>query len=144
MLLGIVSEVLAVWQWSNCYEDLMPQGKVMLRINLDETAVKTYANPTLGLVSLSPKLTAARRKGMHVHPASRHKQLGCFTHVACICDNTEVQAALPHFFIGNWHVLPMYVQQRAQPLLHENVTLWRHKSAWCTASVMKEVLKLIK
>ena len=51
MLLGIVSEVLAVWQWSNCYEDLMPQGKVMLRINLDETAVKTYANPTLGLVS---------------------------------------------------------------------------------------------
>jgi len=34
-----------VYQWWNYLESLCPTGKTILRLNLDETAVKTYMAP---------------------------------------------------------------------------------------------------
>ena len=39
------NQVVAAWQWMNCYEEVIPDGKKMLRINLDETSVRTYYSP---------------------------------------------------------------------------------------------------
>ena len=110
---------------------------------MDETAVRKYATPKLGLVSLSPQLRRARKHGVHVHPAGRHQQLAAFTHVAFLCDDTEVQAALPQIIIGNHHILPIYAQQNVLPRLHKNVKLWRRTSSWCNGPVLIEVLKLL-
>ena len=80
---------MAIWQWWNCYENLVPTGKILLKINMDETAVRTFSTPKLGLVSLSPKLRRARQQGLHTHPAGRQQQLAAFSHVAFLCDNTD-------------------------------------------------------
>ena len=134
---------MAVWQWWNCYENLVPTGKILLKINMDETAVRTFSTPKLGLVSLSPKLRRARQQGLHTHPAGRQQQLAAFSHVAFLCDNTQIQAALPQIFIGNEHVLPAHIQQRVLPQLHRNVKLWRRKSAWVDGAVLMEILVLL-
>ena len=84
----------------NCYENLISEDKELLRINLDETSVRTYNAPRPGLVSLSPKRRKARRAGIDVHPAGREKQRACLRHVVFVADNSEVQAALPHFFLA--------------------------------------------
>ena len=76
----------------NCSEDVTPVGKVLLRINLDETAVRTYNSAKAGLVSLSPKRRKARRDSLDVHPAGRESQRACDAHIAFICEDTEVQA----------------------------------------------------
>ena len=55
-----LKQVVAGWQWVNCYEEMTPAGKQLLRINLDETSVRTYSSPKPGLVSLSPKRNDAR------------------------------------------------------------------------------------
>jgi len=110
---------------------------------MDETAVRKYSSPKLGLVSLSPNLRRARQHGVHVHPADRGQQLAAFSHVAFLCDNTEVQAALPQVLIGNEHVLPLNVQQRMLPQLHHNVKLWRRKSSWVDGAALMEILKLL-
>ena len=136
-------QVVAAWQWVNCYEEMTPAGKQLLRINLDETSVRTYSSPKPGLVSLSPKRRKARQAGLDVHPAGMHKQRACLTHVAFICDNTQVQAALPHVFIGNETVVPLYVLQRTAPHLHTNVRLWRRKSAWVDGDALKDIVRLL-
>ena len=110
---------------------------------MDETAVRKYSQPKPGLVSLSPKLRRARQRGVHVHPAGRGQQLAAFSHVAFVCDNTEIQASLPQVFIGNEHVLPVHVQQRVQPQLHRNVKLWRRKSSWVDGPALMEILIML-
>ena len=110
---------------------------------MDETAVRKYSTPKLGLVSLSPKLKRARKHGVHIHPANRQQQLAAFSHVAFLCDNTEIQAALPQVFIGNEHVLPAHVQQRVSPQLHGNVKLWRRKSSWVDGPMLMQILHLL-
>ena len=94
-------------------------------------------------MSLSPKRRKARQAGIDVHPAGRNKQRASLTHVAFICDNTQVQAALPHVFIGNEKALPSYVLQRIAPRLHTNVRLWRRKSAWVDGDALKDILRLL-
>ena len=138
-----LSKVCAIWQWWNCYEQLTPTGKALLPINMDETSVRKYSSPKLGLVSLSPKLRRARQHGVHTHPANRQQQLAAFSHIAFLCGNTEAQAALPQVFIRNEHVLPVHVLNHVSPRLHKNVKLWRRKSSWADGAVLQEVLTLL-
>jgi len=142
-LISLRLQVSAVWQWWNCYEDLVPNGKKALAVNLDETAVRAFPGAAKGLVSFSPKMKRCRRMGLHAQPASRAQQRSCVTHVACLCDVPEIQAVLPHFFIGNERVLPVYVQRLVTPALANNVFLLRRKSAWVNGEVMLMIVKTI-
>ena len=121
----------------------MPNGKKVLSINLDETAVRAFPGAVKGLVSLSPKMKRCRRIGVHAQPASRSQQRSCLTHVACLCDVPEIEAVLPHFFIGNESVLLLYVQRSVTPSLAKNVFLLRRKSAWVNGDVMLTIVKTI-
>ena len=121
----------------------MPNGKKVLSINLDETAVRAFPGAVKGLVSLSPKMKRCRRIGVHAQPASRSQQRSCLTHVACLCDVPEIEAVLPHFFIGNESVLPLYVQRSVTPSLAKNVFLLRRKSAWVNGDIMVTIVKTI-
>ena len=136
-------QVTAIWQWWNCYETVLPAGKTLLKINMDETAVHTYMGQPRGLVSQSPKHKNARRIGVHVHPAGRKKQRACLTHVAFICDNAEIQPHLPHIFIGNAAVLLARTARSVTGALENNVFLWRRKSAWVNDSAIVEVLEIL-
>ena len=87
--LFFLAEVLAVWQWWNCYERQALEEKILLTFNMQETAVQKYSSPKFELVSLSPNLRRARQHGEHVHPADGGQQLATFSHVAFLCDNAE-------------------------------------------------------
>ena len=66
-----IPQVIAAWQWLNCYENRVPPDKTVLAIYMDEIAVRTYATPPKGLVSLSPKARRCRQIDGFVHPAGR-------------------------------------------------------------------------
>lgn len=110
-------------------------------MNLDETAVKTWMAPGKGLIA-KPMLSVGRR-GRRVAPATRKQQRGCVSHIAFVCDNPDIQPRLPHVFIGNAAVLPVYIQREIEPQLFSNVFLVRRKSAWVDAGYMVEIMKLL-
>ena len=113
----------------------------MLRLNLDETAVKTWMQPGKGLMC-KPGPHESRRKKRFA-PASRKQQRGCVTHVAVICDRPEIQTHLPHVLIGNESILPVYIQREIEPRLLRNVFLVRRKSAWVDTAYMVKIIELL-
>lgn len=134
-------KVVALYQWWNYLESLCPENKTVLRINMDETAVKTFIPPGLGLVTTSAD---RNRHGMkRVTKASRKQQRSCLTHVAFVCDRPEIQPRLPHVIVGNEAVLPKYIQNEIEPQLNRNVFLVRRKSAWVDANFMVKIVELL-
>ena len=131
----------AIYQWWNFAETLCAAGKTVLRLNLDETAVKTWMQPGKGLMC-KPGPHESRRKKRFA-PASRKQQRGCVTHVAVICDRPEIQTHLPHVLIGNKSILPAYIQREIEPRLFRNVFLVRRQSAWVDAAYMVKIISLL-
>ena len=68
----------------------------------------------------------------------------CCLHVAFSFDNTKVQAALPHVFIGNEKVLHVFVMQQIAPQLNMNDRFWQRQSDWVDGGAHNDVLRLIK
>ena len=94
----------AVWQWWRCLCSHIPSGKKVLRLNLDETAVRFFYKPSKGL--------RTRRTPNHiihetraVQHATKGQQRRALTHVAIICDDSELQPQIPQFILGAEHVL---------------------------------------
>ena len=127
-----------MWQWWNCLEEHVAQPKNVLRVNVDETAVRFYMPQRRGLV-------AKRRRGGPplAQDASRRQQRSCVTHVAAICDDTAVQPSLPQVFIGNEAVLQAAAVKLVRPALHENVILLRRKSGWVNKDFLVSYVKLL-
>ena len=85
----------SVWQLFNYAEWLAEcKGRVLLRINLDESALCLYPGVGKGAVFLSRKrLREDRGHKQHVPFPKRR----CYvSYVAVICDRTDVQPSLPH------------------------------------------------
>ena len=137
-----LSQVTAVWQWWNFLHTLLPPGKTILRLNLDETAVRTYCSPAAGLIC-----THAPGRGQFrlrpVHQASRAKQRSCLSHIVFLCDDTAVQPQLPHIICGNKKVLPLHVQRHVQQHLLQNVFVIRRQSAWINTDLMVKVMGVL-
>ena len=136
-----VWQVTAVYQWWNYLESCCPVGKTILRLNLDETAVKTYMAPVKGLVTRQrPGAGSGKRR---IAQATRKQQRSCLTHVAIVCDRPEIQPRLPQVLVGNAAVLPLYIQKELEPQLRKNVFLVRRKSAWVDAAYMVKIMELL-
>ena len=118
-------------------------NKQPLRINMDETAVRTFIAPAKGLVSLPPKHRKAYRAGVFVYPAGRQQQRSCLTHVAFICDDSTIQTKLPHIIIGSNHVLSVRVFEKVRGKLRKNVFLWRKPNAWISTSLLLEIVEML-
>lgn len=139
--LCLPDQVTAVYTWWNLLESLCPPTKSVLRLNLDETAVKTWMAPGKGLIA--PGSGDGVRPVRQVSKATRKQQRSCLTHVAFLCDNPEIQPYLPHVIIGNEGVLPVYIQKEMAPKLFRNVFLVRRKSAWVDGSYMALIITLL-
>ena len=137
-----LSQVTAVWQWWNFLHTLLPPGKTILRLNLDETAVKTYCSPAAGLIC-KHALGRGSFRLRPVHQASRAKQRSCLSHIVFLCDDTAVQPQLPHIICGNKKVLPLHVQRHVQQHLLQNVFVIRRQSAWINTDLMVKVMAVL-
>lgn len=80
------------WQWASFLQAVVPRGKQLLRINLDETSVAYIPDALRGLV-VSRRHWGAR--GGRRPVIKGKKARGACTYVAMICDDQEVQKVLP-------------------------------------------------
>ena len=91
-------EVRAAWQWSNFYStQCRDRGKLMVRINLDETSIPCYQGRSKGVVF--------QRSGKSDCPQqlAKAKRRKFLTLIAAVSDNSLVQSILPQVLIGNCH-----------------------------------------
>ena len=65
------------------------------------------------------------------------------THVAIICDRSEIEPRLPQVLIGNTHRFTQTLVAGALGSKPSNVHLFRRKSSWSNSTCMVEVLDLL-
>ncbi len=131
-----------MWRWWNFLEHQVPAGKRLLRLNLDETAVRFYYKPRKGLVASLGRPHRARRR-VPLQQASRAMQRKALSHMAIVCDDSALQPLLPQVLIGNEHVLRAGDLARLRALVPRNVLIWRCKSAWANQATMRAVFRLL-
>ena len=84
-----------MWQRYNFAAKAVTKIQVKI-INVDETSVAYYYDQGKGYIVAKNKHTHVNSAVMH---ASRGNVRGAMTHVALICDDSELQAELPQVFI---------------------------------------------
>ena len=107
--------MLAGWHmWDDLRDKVQKSGKILLRVNVDETAL------TLGFGGHSGTL---KKKNKHepcllqdIAPTR-----GTFSNIAFICDTPEVQVLLPQIIVGNESLLPKRVLDELSDTLPPNV-----------------------
>ena len=113
-----------------------------MHVNMDETAVKLVPAHKPGYLACSGG-RALKHLRLHERRASLNLQRSCLSLVAFVCDNGEVQKALPQIIIGSWAVLRVTDVSRIARLLPDNVFVLRRKSAWVTADLLTDIVKLL-
>ena len=114
---------MATWQWFNYACSQVPADKEALRLNLDETSICLFQGGGKGNVFISKK--RLRRQGV-----SRNTRRRCLTHVAVICDRTDVQPLLPQVVLGNEATFQARRMAGLRAACPANIVLVRGKSAW--------------
>ena len=115
----------------------------MLKLNLDETAVRFYYKPRSGLRIKRTGLAASLSPCDLVHHASKAQQRKAMTHVAVVCDDTTIQPKLPQVLLANESTILARDLPGIRSTLSGNVHVWRMKSAWINAAVMIDIFALL-
>ena len=105
-------------------------------MNLDETGLCLFQGGGKGNVF-------ARRKQRVGQRVPRQKRRSYITHVAVVCDQSDVQPVLPQFIVGNertFRVQDMPALRRACP---PNVVLVRQHSAWNNNMLCARIIRRI-
>lgn len=135
-------QVEALWKWVNMLHEVVPKGKQILRMNLDETSIKLFQDTGKGFVTAS--IRKRTRSGRKVHRnVSRGQLRTAFTHVAIICDNTEIQQHLPHILIVSCKAMSEEVYTKLLSSLPPTIKLWRRKSSWMNKDSTCEVIRML-
>ena len=133
----LLPKACSVWQWFHFLLSKVSNDKTPLIINLDETSIRTWYPPRLGLKSRRQVQRGQPPRGRH---SSRGQQRRAFTHVALICDDPSLQPLLPQILLVNEHTAPLYAIAGWSSLKGCNTHLWRAKSAWVNRNVFKLIL----
>ena len=83
----------AAWQWHNYLCSQVPSDKRVLRLNLDETSVCLFQGSRFGNLFTNK----ATQPPVHVPHSKKRTYL---SHVAIVCDDTDLQKLLPQVIIG--------------------------------------------
>ena len=133
----VTNKAVATWQWWNFLEAALPEGRELLRLNLDETACKLYHKPRKGDLA-DKNIAAAHREGSLVQYVDLGQQKAALSHMALVCDVPALQPQMPQFIVGNEHVLSKAVLDSMPCPLPANVHLLRRKSSWVNHTIMAE------
>ena len=121
-------------------EEQVPACKKVLRLNVDETAVRFYMPAPAGLV-----VPGKRRcgKAKPTQNATRPQQRACVARVAAVCDDAALQPFLPQLILGDEKTLPVWLLKIVGPALNKNVALLRRKSAWVNKDFLVTYVKFL-
>ena len=109
-------------------------GKQAVFINVDETSI-SLARPDLK-GNIVPGKYSLQQKGKRTR--------GALTHVASICNRSDIQPCLPQVILSNTHVVSQKLTKSLLPLQPETVRLVRGKTGWSTAASFVEYLKMLR
>ena len=112
--------------------------KTILKLNLDETAVKFYYQGRKGLVWTGQR--TKRRCQPPKQKASKGQLKKAVTHVAIVCDNTEIQPKLPQMVLGSEFTFQARKMNDLKSKVGSNVHLLRLKSAWVNTKVFVDIV----
>ena len=107
-------------------------GGAALRLNMDETTLRLFYDAAKGVIANEPPSAQAGRRGRLAQKATRGQTRGALSLIALLCDDSSVQPRLPQYVIGNEQVLPasLVTDLLSGGRLFPNVRLLRRKSAW--------------
>lgn len=129
-------EAFAVWRWWNYCAMRVPADRVILRVNLDETAVCLYQGGAKGNIFIGKREQLPER-------ASLSQRRTYMTHVAIICDVPEVQPLLPQYIICNESTLPARSLVALKSGCPQNVVVVRQKSAWTNGFLFAKIIRAL-
>ena len=133
-------QVLGTWRWSNYMSDQSAvQGKLPLRINIDESPMPIVYTGATGNICKSPRVNAFARR-----PATRGEQRMHFTFVAMICDVPWIQNLLPQVLVVPQRCLPENLWRKIVSELPHNTYLLRNKSMWLNTGIFRSILRLLR
>lgn len=131
-----------MWQWHNYSCDQIPEGKLPLRINLDETSICLYQGQGRGAVFID------KERGPPSQKVPRGRRRCCMTHVTLVCDRPDVQAVMPHFLIGNKATFLVRDMPALLANCPPNTTIIRQTSAWnnevLCAAIVRELGRVLE
>jgi hypothetical protein len=126
-----------VWQWWNFCKGKVADGKTVLRINLDETAVCVFQGDQKGNVFVTKK----RPRDEPVQRISKGKRRCYLTHIALVCDRADLQPSLPQVVVGNERTFLAREMAALTAACPAHVRLVRQKSAWNNKDLMRRVIR---
>ena len=124
------------WQWFNHLYQRTPAGKVMVLINIDETAICLCPTTRAGNLFIS-------RSEQPVQRLSKSGQRANLTHVAMACSDPEIQRLLPQVIIGNHHTIPAGTLADLQAKCYPRVSVLRNESSWVNGQVFAQILRML-
>ena len=129
-------EAKAAWRWYNYVSSQTPCGKIVLRLNLDETSICLYQGDLKGNIFISSK----SKPSQHVPHARRRCNL---THIGVICDNSEIQPRLPQVVIGGEAALRAGDMPALRAACPANFFLLRQRTAWSSSLICAWLVRAI-
>ena len=133
------SQAAAVWNWSNFLHAHVPVGKVPLRVNMDETAVKFCPTMKEGCLTMVARLQKRLPKSLSMD-VTRSQMRGSMTLICFVCDDETIQPCLPQILLVNKRHAPNHMLPSIRACVRPPVLVWFVDKAWMTASLMKDVL----
>ena len=142
-----LSQSAAVWQWWSFLKGQVPAGKTILRVNVDETSVCLFQGTAKGTVMATKrKYNETMASDCPREPAqkvSRSTRRTCLTHVAFVCDRSDIQPLLPQVVIGNEHTFQARDWTALVDRAPRNVYMVRQKSAWNNHELYARIITLL-
>ena len=129
-----------MWQWFRFLVARVPPDKKLLLLNLDETSIRFWYQPRLGLRGRARAKPAGRGAARQ---ASRGQLRKAFTHVAVICDDATLQPQLPQVILVNERTCTNLTLQNWKPIPGCKAEVLRHKSAWINNAKFADILRRI-
>ena len=133
------AKAFAAWQWWAHLKSKVTPAKPVIRVNLDETAIALHQGGTEGSVFVSK-----RKLQELVENVSTGKKRCYMTHIALICDRTDLQPRLPQVLVANEHTFRARDMAALRAACPPNVHLIRQKSAWSNQELCARVVRLLK
>ena len=129
----------ALWRLSNFQHSRLNKTKTAVRINLDETSVCLTQCEKRGW--LLPEVRKRMWRGESVTGEVKTKAMKTnFSHVCMICDNPDINTALPQVLIFKEDVMSGELLQALKDVAPKHWVLLRQPKAWCNNEAMKKVL----
>ena len=131
------AKVTLFWRRADWLESKVPDGRVPMWVNLDETAVNYSYHSAKGLVSS----LAWQKKPQLLVP--KRDRRGTIAHIALLSNVVRVQQHLPQVLVCNKRRLTRSLLAQLNVAKPDNVWIFRRASFWNTTDIMQWIIQMI-